>query len=104
MTGAEQVLHRRIGWTKNFILCYYFIERLIYLREEERERGREGERDREHEQEGQREERESQTDSKLSMEPDVGLDPRALRSGPKPKPRARYLTDCATEVPLNQQI
>ena len=50
---------------------------LIYLREREREHkqggGAEGERE---------------TDSPLSREPDVGLDPRTLGLGPEPKAEA----------------
>ena len=34
------------------------------------------------------------------MEPNMGLDPAALRSQPETKPRVGCLTDCATQVPL----
>ena len=43
--------------------------------------------------------KESQVDSKLSMQPDAGLDLTILKSGPKPKTRVGHLTDCATQVP-----
>ena len=45
-------------------------------------------------------ERKSQADSLLSLEPDVGLHLRTLRSQPEPKPRGRHLTDYATQAPL----
>ena len=46
---------------------------------------------RENEQERERE-REPQADSPLSEEPDAGLNPRTLRSPPKPKSRVGYST------------
>ena len=56
-------------------------------------------------QKGQRmRERESQADSihaELGAQvPDVGLDPRTLRSQPELKPRVRCSTDGTTQVPL----
>ena len=38
-------------------------------------------------------ERDSQTDFLLSMEPDLGLDPRTIRSQPEPKSKFSHLTD-----------
>ena len=47
----------------------------LFIGEREREWGRGAER-----------EGEGQADSPLRAEPNVGLDPRTLRSGPEPKP------------------
>lgn len=50
--------------------------------------------------EGARErERESQAGSALSGEPDTGLDPTTLRSGPEQKRSVRCSTDCAIWAP-----
>ena len=51
---------------------------------------------------GRAEDIESQADSMLNVEPDMSLDPRTLRSQPEPKPRVGHSTDCATQVPQNQ--
>ena len=48
--------------------------------------------EREHEQ-GGRSRRRGTADSTLSMEPNVGLDPMTMRSGPELKPRVGHLTD-----------
>ena len=48
-------------------------------------RGRERERERERAQAGVGADGEGEADSSLSKEPNTGLDPRTLRSGPKPK-------------------
>ena len=68
---------------------FFFQDLFIYLREKESRggsRGRGGEK-------------ESQTDSTLSMKPNVGLDPRTLKSWPEAKPRVRSSTDYATQGP-----
>lgn len=57
-------------------------------------------REREHEWEGQRERgKENPAEALLSVEPNVGLHPTTLRSGPKPKPRVGCTTNCTTQAP-----
>ena len=59
------------------------------------------ERERDHDGGGAERGRENpQADSTLSSELNTELDPRTLRSWPKPKWRDRHLTDWATQAPL----
>lgn len=65
----------------------FFLRFILYINQREGERAQVGVRER------------GRTRSRLSTEPDVGLDLMTPRSGSKLKPTVGHITDCAIQAP-----
>ena len=83
----SQYTVRRGNFTATGQTFFFFLKKDLFQREREREHG------------GRGRGRENLNQTLLSAEPDSGLDPMTLRSGPELKPRVRCLTNCATQAP-----
>ena len=81
---------------EDYINNYFYLLMYFYFRERAHVCASEGEGQR-------RKERENLKQAALSVEPFISLDLRSLRSWPKGKSRVGYLTNWATQMPLDEE-